>query len=150
MRALRCRSWSARTDFDAEADRSRAGTGPISSRNRTDLEPEFDRSRRGTGPISAPSPRCVSLTPFTLRPSTRTPRWRCSRRQERGPMAPMSSTAGCVEQLPLPGKAFRNGRAPRGAECAPVRRTRARAGQRWCERGSLTTFRTIPLYESRW
>jgi len=65
-------------------------------------------------------------------------------------MAPMSSAAGYVEQLPLPGKAFRNGRAPRGAECAPVRRTRARAGQRWCERGSLTTFRTIPLYESRW
>jgi len=105
------------------------------------------QSRRGTGPISVHSPRCASLT---LRPSTRTPRWRCSRCQERAPMAPMSSAAGYVEQLPLPGKAFRNGRAPRGAECAPVRRTRARAGQRWCERGSLTTFRTIPLYESRW
>ena len=36
-------------------------------------------------------------------------------------MAPMSSAAGYVEQLPLPGKAFRNGRAPRAAECAPVR-----------------------------
>ena len=45
-------------------------------------------------------------------------------------MAPMSSATGYVEQLPLPDKAFRNGRAPRGAECAPVRRTRARAGQR--------------------
>ena len=33
-------------------DRSRRGTGPISTRNRTDLEPEYDRSRRGTGPIS--------------------------------------------------------------------------------------------------
>jgi len=46
MRALRCRSWSARTDFDAEADRSRAGTGPISSRSSTDLDAEPDRSRR--------------------------------------------------------------------------------------------------------
>ena len=35
-----------RTDLDAEPDRSRRGTGPISTRNRTDLEPELDRSRR--------------------------------------------------------------------------------------------------------
>ena len=33
--------------------RSRAGAGPISTRNRTDLVPELDRSRRGTGPISS-------------------------------------------------------------------------------------------------
>ena len=52
-------------------------------------------------------------------------------------MAPMSSAAGYVEQLPLPGKAFRNGRAPRGAECAPVRRTRARAPAKGDAKGAV-------------
>ena len=37
----------------ASMNRSRRGTGPISSRNRTDLEPEPDRSRAGSEPISA-------------------------------------------------------------------------------------------------
>ena len=36
-----------------DADRSRAGTGPISSRKWTDLGAEPDRSRRGSGPISS-------------------------------------------------------------------------------------------------
>ena len=40
----RLRIW---TDFGAEPDRFRRGTGPISARNRTDLEPELNRSRRG-------------------------------------------------------------------------------------------------------
>ena len=46
------------TDLEPEPDRSRAGTGPISSRNRTDLDGEpaqyrgsLDRSR--TAPTSA-------------------------------------------------------------------------------------------------
>ena len=42
--------WSA-TDFDAELDRSRCGSGPISRRSATDLEPEVDRSRGGVRPI---------------------------------------------------------------------------------------------------
>ena len=37
---------------DAGLNRSRRGTGPISTRNRTDLDAEPDRSRRGTRPIS--------------------------------------------------------------------------------------------------
>ena len=36
----------------AEGDRSRRGTGPISTRKRTDLDAECDRSRRGIRPIS--------------------------------------------------------------------------------------------------
>ena len=35
-----------RTDLDAEPDRSRRGSEPISTRNRTDLGAEVDRSRR--------------------------------------------------------------------------------------------------------
>ena len=41
-----------RTDLDAGCDRSRAGSGPISMRGATDLEPELDRSRHGVRPIS--------------------------------------------------------------------------------------------------
>ncbi|PZU35120.1 MAG: hypothetical protein DI576_02075 [Actinomyces sp.] len=41
------------TDLDAEVNRSRCGTGPISGRRSTDLGAELDRSRRGTRPISA-------------------------------------------------------------------------------------------------
>ena len=37
----------------AEPDRSRTGTGPISTRVATDFEPEPDRSRHGLRPISA-------------------------------------------------------------------------------------------------
>lgn len=64
-------------------------------------------------------------------------------------MAPMSSTAVCVEQLPLPGKAFRTGRAPCAAECAPVRALGRAPAKGDAKGGSLTTFRTIPLYEIR-
>ena len=41
------------TDLEPEADRSRAGSGPISTRSATDLEPEVDRFRCGVRPISA-------------------------------------------------------------------------------------------------
>ena len=41
------------TDLNAKLDRSRGGTGPISTRVSTDLEPEADRSRHGLRPISA-------------------------------------------------------------------------------------------------
>ena len=41
-------------------DRSRAGTGPISRRNSTDLDAEYNRSRGGTRPISA-----ISWSPLT-------------------------------------------------------------------------------------
>ena len=41
-----------RTDLDAELDRSRRGTRPISVRNSTDLGAEMNRSRRGNEPIS--------------------------------------------------------------------------------------------------
>lgn len=64
-------------------------------------------------------------------------------------MVPMSSTADHVEQLPPPGKAFQNGRAPRAAECAPVRELGRAPAKGDAKGGSLTTFRTIPLYESR-
>ena len=40
------------TDLEPEPDRSRAGLRPISVRNRTDLEPGYDRSRAGLRPIS--------------------------------------------------------------------------------------------------
>ena len=46
---------SSATDLDAEYDRSRCGTGPISSRVTTDLGAEPDRSRAGLRPISARS-----------------------------------------------------------------------------------------------
>ena len=41
-------------------DRSRCGLRPISSRNRTDLDAEYNRSRGGTRPISA-----ISWSPLT-------------------------------------------------------------------------------------
>ena len=41
-------------------DRSRAETGPISRRNSTDLDAEYNRSRGGTRPISA-----ISWSPLT-------------------------------------------------------------------------------------
>ena len=45
-------------------DRSRAETGPISRRNSTDLDAEYNRSRGGTRPISAISQSSHHLRPL--------------------------------------------------------------------------------------
>jgi len=51
-----------RTDLGAECDRSRRGSGPISSRSATDLGAEADRSRRRGVPGGSPG-REVSAQP---------------------------------------------------------------------------------------